>query len=197
MDDFESVPTSHNAVFGQQSYGAQTAGMNQGITAVFFLDPVLNPKKSAEAGRPIADNIEKVRLFIAGDPYMQPVHPVDQVQIDRFPDAYRAFKEKREMHIEGTPIRQWPLLTPANIMEFEALKIYSVEALAQISDSVLHRSPGLREWREKAKAYLAVNKDSAAAVKFAEENMRLNDEIGELKKQMTELAAQVSSLKRK
>ena len=198
MDDFDSyaIPTSHNGVFGQQAVGAQQAAMNHGITPLFFLDPVINPKKSAEAGRPIADNVEKVRLFIAGDPYMQPVHPVDQSQIDRFPEAYKAFKEKGEMHVEGTPLRQWALLSPADIVGFEALKIFSVEAMAQIPESSLQKHFGLREWREKAKAYLAVSKDSAAAVKFAEENVRLNDEIVGLNKKVDDLAAQVARLRK-
>jgi hypothetical protein len=196
MDDDFAIPTSHNAVFGQQAYGAQAAAMNHGVTPVFFTEAVVNPKKSAEAGRPIADNMERVRLFLAGDEYMQPVHPVDQGIIERFPEAYRRFKEKGEMHIEGTPLRLWAALTPADIVGFEALKIFSVEGLAQIPDSSLQKFFGLREWREKAKAYLAVSKDSAAAVKYAEENVRLNDEIGELKRQMTELGMQVSVMNR-
>lgn len=191
-DEFGFISTP-NVTFGLDG-STHTAAMNYGITPVFFLDPVINPKKSAEAGRPIADNVEKVRLFIAGDPYMQPVHPVDQSQIDRFPEAYRAFKEKKEMHIEGTPIRQWGLVTPKEIAEFEALKIFSVEGLAQIPESSLQKVMGLREWREKARAYLAVSKDSAAAVKYAEENVRLNDEIAELKRQMAELGGQVTAL---
>ena len=97
------------------------------------------------------------------------------------------------MHIEGTPLRLWPALTPANIVEFEALKIYSVEGLAQIPDSSLQKVMGLREWREKARAYLAVSKDSAAAVRYAEENVRLNDEIGELNRKLVALGAQVSA----
>jgi hypothetical protein len=196
MDDYFAIPTSHNAVFGQPVSGAQEAAMNSGITPVFFLEPVTNPRKSAEAGRPICDDEERVRLFVAGDPYNQVVHPVNQAMRERFPDAYRAFKEKREMHIEGTPIRQWALLTPANIAEFEAIKIFSVEGLAQIPDSSLQRVMGLREWREKAKAWLATAKDSAAAVKYAEENVRLNDEIGDLKRQMAELGAQVAAMNR-
>lgn len=195
MDDFEYAPTSHNFTLGLDGR-SQMAAMNQGITPVFFLEPTLNPKRTAEEGRPIYDDQERVRLFVAGDPYNQVVHPVDQEKRERFPEAYRAFKEKREMHIEGTPIRQWALLTPANIAEFEAIKIFSVEALAQVPDSSLQRVMGLREWREKAKTWLAVNKDSAAAVKYAEENVRLNDEIGELKRQMAELGAQVTAMNR-
>jgi hypothetical protein len=193
-DEFGFVSTP-NVTFGLDG-STHTAAMNHGITPVFFLDPVINPKKSAEAGRPIAEDVEKVRLFIAGDPYMQPVHPVDQSQIDRFPEAYRAFKEKREMHIEGTPLRQWNALTPADVVGFEALKIFSVEALAQIPDSLLQKHFGLREMREKAKAYLAVSKDSAAAVQYAAENVRLNDEIAELKRQQAELGAQVAAMSR-
>ena len=196
MDDFDfAVPTSHNAVFGQQAYGAQAAAMNHGITPVFFLEPVVNPKKTAEAGRPIYEDMERVRLFVAGDPYNQVVNPVDQATKERFPEAYRAFVEKREMHVEGTPIRQWALLTPKDVAEFEAIKVFSVEGLAQIPDSSLQRVHGLREWREKARTWLAVNKDSAAAVQYAAENLRLNDEIAGLKKDLSELAAQVSGLK--
>ena len=190
-DDY--APSSHNLTLGLDG-SSHTAAMNVGITPVFFLEPIVNPKKTAEAGRPICDDMERVRLFVAGDPYNQVVHPVDHAMRERFPEAYRAFKEKREMHIEGTPIRQWALCTPANIAEFEAIKIFSVEGLAQIPDSTLQRVMGLREWREKAKAWLATAKDGAAAVKYAEENVRLNDEIGELKRQLAELGAQVAAL---
>ncbi len=187
--------STHNLTLGLDG-SSHMASMNQGITPVFFLEPTLNPKKTAEEGRPIYEDMERVRLFVAGDSYNQVVHPVDHALRERFPEAYRAFKEKREMHIEGTPIRQWGLLTPSNIAEFEAIKIFSVEGLAQIPDSSLQRIMGLREWREKAKAWLATAKDSAAAVKYAAENVRLNDEIGELKRQMAELGAQVTAMKR-
>ena len=194
MDDFDFVPTSHNAVFGQPASGSQLAAMNAGITPVFFLEAIQNPRKTAEAGRPICDNEERVRLFVAGDQYNQVVHPVDEAIRERFPEAYRIFKEKGEMHIEGTPLRLWALLSPKEIAEFEAIKIFNVEGLAQIPDSTLQKVFGLREWREKARAWLATAKDSAAAVKYAEENVRLNDEIGELKRQMAELGAQVTSM---
>jgi hypothetical protein len=89
------------------------------------------------------------------------------------------------------------LLTPANIAEFEAIKIYSVEGLSQIPDSSLQRVMGLREWREKARAWLATAKDGAAAVKYAEENVRLNDEIADLKRQMGELSSQMASMNKR
>jgi len=189
--------SSHNLTLGLDG-SHHFADMNKGITPVFFLEPIQNPQKTAEAGRPICDDMERVRLFVAGDPYNQVVHPVDMGIKERFPEAYRRWKEKNEdMHIEGTPIRQWSLLTPANIAEFEAIKIYSVEGLAQVPDSSLQRCMGLREWREKARAWLATAKDGAAAVKYAEENVRLNDEIAELKRQMGELSSQMASVNKR
>jgi hypothetical protein len=195
MDDFDFVPTSHNLTLGLGG-GSQLAAMNQGITPYFFLEPIENPRRTAEEGRPIFEDMERVRLFVAGDQYNQVVHPVDNAMRERFPEAYRAFKEKRAMHIDGTPLKQWALLKPSDIAEFAALQIFNVEGLAQVPDSALQRAHGLREWREKARAWLATAKDGAAAVKYAEENVRLNDEIGELKRQMAELGAQVTAMNR-
>jgi hypothetical protein len=169
--------------------------MNKGITPVFYFEPIKNPAKSAEEGRPIFDQVECVKLFVAGDQFNQITSPVDERVRERFPVQYAAWRDKKEaMHIAGTPIRQWPLLQPNQIAEFEALKIFSVEALAQVPDVSLMKSQGLREWRDKAKAWLETNKDASAAVKYAEENARLKDDLETLKKQVAELSDQIVSL---
>jgi hypothetical protein len=185
---------SHNFTINMDG-SSQTAEENKGITPVFYREPVLNPSKTAKEGRPIYDDIEVVRIFVAGDPLNQIVKPVDQVMKDRFPAQYAAWRDKQEgMTVSGTPIRQWPLLTPSNIAEFEGLKIFSVEALAAVSDSNVTKSIGLREWRAKAIAWLETNKDSTAAAGYAAENLRLSTEVDGLKTQLKELSDQVMSL---
>lgn len=193
---YEEIPGVGSANFTINLDGStHTAEENKGITPVFYREPVLNPGKTREAGRPIYDDQEVVRIFVAGDPYNQIVKPVDQVMMDRFPVQYAAWRDKQEgMTVSGTPIRQWPLLTPANMAEFEGLKIFSVEALAAVSDGNVTKAMGLREWREKAKAWLASNNDSSAAAGYAAENIRLRDEMAEMKKQLTELSDQVTAL---
>ena len=171
------------------------AEMNKGVTPVFFHEAVKNPAKTASEGRPIFDQVECVKLFVAGDQFNQITSPVDDRIKERFPVQYAAWRDKKEaMHLAGTPIRQWPLLQPHQIAEFEALKIFTVESLAQVPDVSLMKSQGLREWRDKAKAWLEVNKDSAAAVKYAEENARLHSDLDALRKQVAELSEQVVSL---
>lgn len=195
MYDDIGTPGGANVTIDGASGHMRLAAMNEGITPLFFIEAVQSPSKTAEAGRPICVNEERVRLFVAGDPYNQIVKPVDEAIKERFPEQYKRWKEKHiEMHIAGTPIRQWSLLNPAQVAEFEAIKIFSVEALSQIADNNLMRTTGLREWREKAKAWLETAKDSAAATRYVEANMALQAQVDEQKKQIDELVAKVTAL---
>jgi hypothetical protein len=192
-DEFSS-PTTHNFVINGDG-SSVTAEANKGITPNFYRMPILNPSKTAKEGRPIYDDMEVVMILVAGDPFNQIVVPVDNVIKERFPVQYDAWAKKNEgLTVSGTPIRQWPLLSPANIAEFEGLKIYSVEALAGVADANVTRSHGLREWREKAKVWLEVNKDSAAAVAHAAENVKLNAKVDELTLRLQEMSDQITSL---
>lgn len=169
--------------------------MNKGITPIFFMEPVENPAASAKAGRPIFDEIETVRIFVAGDPHNQITSPVTDHYKERFAEAYAKWKADREHadQITGTPLRQWPLMTPAKIKEFEALAIFNVEGLAAVADGLLAKHHGLREWRERASAWLKNAEDNSFAVEMSEENRRLKEEIAGLRSEMAELAALVRS----
>ena len=171
------------------------ASMNKGITPVFFMEPIENPTKSAKEGRPIFDELECVRIFIAGDPHNQHCAPVDDHYRERFADAYQKWKVNRNnpQEISGTPLRQWPLLTPLRVKEFEALGIFNVEGLAAIGESNLQRAYGLREWKDKATAWLAHAKNSAFAVEMADENKRLKEDLARLQETVASLAERVES----
>lgn len=194
MYDEIGMPSSHNVTVGILG-GESVAEQNKGITPVFYMEPVENPAKSAEAGRPIFDQEERVRIFIAGDMLNQSVQPVTQSIRDRFPEQYRAWKEKKtERTISGTPLRSWAALSPSNVAEFEALNIFDVEGLASLSESAFARMQGLREWSTKARAYLECAANGADAAKYAEENLRLQIELEDQKKLVTEMAARLDAL---
>lgn len=156
--------------------------MNKGVTPVFHRVPIKDEAASLEAGRPIFRDTEVVELLIAGDQFNRPSGPVTEETKRRFSEQYRRWKERGiAKSVNGTPLREWPLLSTVNVAEFEALEIYSVEALANLPDTSLGRALELRTWREKAKAFIEVAKNSASATKYAEENVRLRDDIGQLK----------------
>jgi hypothetical protein len=187
-DDF-GVSTPFATVNG--GFGVDYAEMNKGVQPIFFTEPEQDFGASEREGVPRFREVEKVRLIIAGDMFNQPVHPVDAAIKERFPEHYARWKAARtERHIEGTPIRAWPLLSNVQIAEMEAAHILSVGMLAALADTHINRVPQGREWREKAKAWLEQAKDGATVTRFAAENARLTEKLEALEKQVAEMAAE-------
>jgi hypothetical protein len=188
MDDLGSAYSHTFANVGNT--GIDYTEMNKGVTPIFFVEPVPDEKKTEEAGCVRMRELECVRIVVAGDMLNVATSPVTEEIKQRFATQYDAWKAKRqEMHIEGTPLRSWPLIPAIRLAEFTSLNIHSVENLAAVSDSNIHKLADGRIWREKAKAWLESAKDHGAAAKYAAENERLRESIDELKKQVAELAA--------
>lgn len=186
MDDLGVVsPFATVGDFGQIDY----AEMNKGVQPIFFTEPVPDHAASERDGVPRYRDEERVRIIVAGDQFNQAVHPVDDAIKARFPEHYARWQAtKKDMHIDGTPLKQWPLLSPAQIAEFNALNILSVEMLAELSDGNVAKIFDGRQWREKAKAWLAQAKDGATATRLAAENDRMKQEIEALKARLNEIA---------
>jgi hypothetical protein len=159
------------------------SSMNKGITPIFFMEPTLDEKASAEQGRAVYKEMEIVHLHIAGDSCSIHATLVDDVIKQRFPEQYKHWKQTNQgHHVSGTPLKMWPPATPIQIKELEAIHVYSVEDLASIADVHINRIPDGRLWRDKAAAWLRVASDSVAAQKMQEVNDALQAQIDELKK---------------
>lgn len=163
----------------------------------FYTEPVENPKESAKQGRPIFEDKEFVFVQIAGDPkntFRAPAHSKGAGGItyaERFPDHYRLFKlDQDQQGASGTPLSEVPWLSAARREELKALKIFTVEALAQLDGSLLQRiGMGARELKNKAQAWLDSAADHAGEARLAEELAARDAVIDELRQQMAELMA--------
>ena len=194
MDDFGGTPSPFADINGQ---GANYADQNKGITPIFFLEPVKDEAASEREGIARFVEQERVRIVVAGDQFNIAVHPVDAGIRERFHDQYERWKRTREsLHVDGTPIEQWAILSRAQIMELKAMGIHSIENAAALSDTNLARIPDGRAMRSKALAYLESAKDGAAAMRYAAEADRLRDDVSELRKTVEELSARLSEEKR-
>jgi len=168
------------ATFGENN-SRDFEAMNKGVTPIFFYEPVPDDAASEREGRLVCRDMERVRLQIAGDPFTAAVHPVTDYDRQRFPDAYRHWKQSNEaQHIVGTPLKMWPPASPSLVKEAESVNIYSVENLAAVADVHIGRLSNGREWREKAISWLNVAKDSAAGTAYAAENLRLKERLAAL-----------------
>lgn len=171
-------------------FGVDFAEMNKGVQPLFFTVTEPDPAASEREGMAKYRVEERVHLIVAGDPFNVSARPVDEDIKNRFPEHYaRWLSSKQAKHIEGTPLKQWPLLTLVQIAEFEAANVFSVEMLAELADANVNRVPEGRIWREKAKAWLAQAKDGATATRLAAENERLREMIDNLEKRVADVEA--------
>ena len=133
-----------------------------------------NPVKSREEGRPIFEDVEYVKIHIAGDPKNLQDRKVQDRDIERWPLHYKAFKEGLEAPTEGTPITEWPVIGEAKRRELLALNIKTLEALAELPEGGIARlGIGARELVKKAQAALEQAKGQAPMNALIDENEQL------------------------
>lgn len=162
----------------------------------FYMQAVENKVRSAEEGRPIFDEREMVEVAIPGDKLTKWVGYVTDVERQRWPDAYTAFKRGEERAASGTPLEQWPVITRGRVAELKGLNILSVEELAGLPDSTLTRlGMGARELREQARSFLETAKAGAGTAKIAADNAALKAQLEMMQKQIASLMSQPAPAK--
>ena len=125
----------------------------------FHIEPVLDERASAEAGRPIYVEQERIQYLQPGSPNA-PVDYVNDSHKQRWPEEYARFKAGLDFSVSGTPLEQWPLLNRKHVLELKGMDIHTVEQCAALSDhAVAQIGMGGHRIRDNAKAYL----DDAAA----------------------------------
>lgn len=155
----------------------------------FFMKPVELPAKSKEAGRPIFEDREMVRIVFPGDSKREHVAPANEMHFvsqhrrqmtyaERFADTYRRFKDANSDQIVGTPITHLPFLTEARRAEFRAAGIKTAEQLAGLPDVTIKKmGPGFREFVTQAKAYLKAAEGTAQFTAMQEQIDALKAQI--------------------
>lgn len=152
---------------------------DDGCRPLFHTRQVENKAKSREAGRPIYEDVEYVEILIPGSKNERPVRRVNSNDRERWPEAYRRFKDGQAEAQSGTPLEQWPRMSRSRVMELKAVGIATVEDLAAVKDSNLQNiGPDGRELRQNANNFL----------KAADED------VGEMQNRIKELEAKVEEL---
>lgn len=91
--------------------------------------------------------------------------------------AYSAWKEGREIPLNGTPLAAWPGITPEQAEIFRLSGVRSVEQVRDMSEGVRSkvRLPNTRELQELAKLYLENTGVAAAAEREAAKDRVIAD----------------------
>ena len=113
--------------------------------------------------------------------------------VDKYIRMYEAFKKGQELPIDGTPIKSWGVISPAQQKTLIAMHILTVEDLAKVNDEGLKRiGMGAADLKNKANAWLRqLKKAGSVAIEFAaikNENEQLIVTVAALEKKVEELS---------
>lgn len=153
----------------------------------FYNKPVKQTFRSVKEGMPIHETVVFVRIHTPGNQLNIIDTPAREDHKRRFPQHWAHFQNMNagSGDTAGVPVSHWPMVDVAMAETLKALKFFTVEQVAFASDeqiSKLGMQAGMAPFtfRERAKSYLQVAKDSTALAKK-------NEETEELKKRLAEL----------
>lgn len=157
---------------------------DEALLVRFYMDLLQDMEASKKEGRPIYKEVEWIDIRIPGNKdniVIRPVRPGDKT---RFPRHYQLFQNRiagSKEELVGTPLSLWPVVTVAQIKEFEYFNIRTVEQLAAIPDSAASKFPGINQLKQKAEEYLALAAKKAPLTKMRQEIEALTQTVEELK----------------
>jgi hypothetical protein len=168
----------------------------------FYSKELQNDFLTNKEGRPISYMADFVRIEIPGNQLSIIDTFVNNSHKSQFPTQWAMYlNEKADGNhnpdnVQGTLLRDWPILNAAQATELKHFKFYTVEQVANASDQQLMAigmTAGMSPLalRDKAQAFLENAKDSSFAQKQAEELKIRDQQIADLKAQMERMAKMI------
>ena len=152
----------------------------------FHMRAQRNEEKSKAAGRAIFEDTEYVEIMVPGDKNSIINRPVVQMDRQRWPKHYAAFRSDGSEVVTGTPLKLAPFLTNAQVEEFAHFKIRTVEQLANMNDSIVQRFMGGTEFKRQAQEMLSrlTSNDSLLEAQRAmqEQMLAMREELEQLRR---------------
>lgn len=170
--------------------GDDTSPRNQSdekLFVTFSREAMKNDFKSAEAGRPIFDEVDLVRIMVPGNRLSSMLYKATEEHKWRFPKQWAKYQQGLSQAQEGTPLEMWPQMTVGQVAELKAVNIHSVEQLAAMPDNLAQQFMGNFQLRQKAQTFLDAAKGEAVTTKLQAELAKRDNEIEVLKRQMAEV----------
>ena len=160
----------------------------------FHVEAVEDPIATAAAGHAKYRDEERVEFLIPGG-LNQPVFRVTDEHRNRWPEAYKKFKDGQDWTTNGTPLEMWPILKKSQVYELKAMNVFSIEQVSEMSDVALQRMPMYgHRLRDLARAYLDDADAQAVLTKASHENDQMRSQIVAMERQIEELKGLVTSL---
>jgi hypothetical protein len=186
LDILPPIPDEFNPLSNATLDGDMNAARwknDDKLTVRFRREAILHPRKSAEAGRAVFDEVDFITIWTPGSQLTVIDAPVKSgFYLQRFGAKYDAWKRGMDEASSGTPLEHFPFLfnKVGLVAELKALHVLTVEQLSNLPDSAMTKLMGGYELRKQASEWLNQSKaDAEDAEKIA------------LKKQVEEMQTQL------
>jgi hypothetical protein len=170
--EFKQVP-KHDPIKSEELGYRTTKNVNM----AFIMQPGSRDQVEIEAEKWL-DSIRRKALDGAPDAF-----PGEWVE--QFKKKYEMWKEGVEAPLNGTSVKEWPVLSPAEVENFINMHILTIEDVANMTEEAMGRAGmGSRGLRDKAREWLQTKDLAGNALK----------ENAELKQQLAEALERISAL---
>ncbi len=180
-------------VFGAPSVDPSTLNVtfygDDRLFVTFYTRSVQNNYKSEQEGRPVFEPRDFIKIIQPGerDENDREVREEDKF---RFPRQWAAYQAKQEQVPEGAPLAVLYPNEPHIIDGMRALKIFTVEQLANLTEAAISRlGMGGREHVARAKRFIEAAEKFGKANQMQRELDAAKDEIAVLKSKVDQLTA--------
>lgn len=171
-----------------------TYGDDKGLLVEFVDDAVEQPFETEKMGRAIFKSVAFISIIFPGDKTKKTYRPATDEDKKRFAQQW-AFFEKGEKAIEnGTPITQWNYLSKSQALELKHMGFWTVELLANASDTQVSSFMGGMSLRKQAQAFIASSAGNSTLTSVIADNDRLKAENEVIKENMAAMKAQIDSM---
>lgn len=173
--------------FDHNLFSARTAGDSK-LLVRFFHDILPDEEASAATGIRKFRDAEFVQIMVPGDKRNITIREVRDDDRTRFAKQYDMFKAGAENQVTGYPLKEWPLATRAVVEELKYLGFTTVEQVAEASDGIVGKYPGLRELQRRAQNWLQAQTSAAPMERLQNELATRDAQIKALQDQIAALA---------
>src|SRR6478735_5812707 len=147
--------------FDHQIFDAREAEAAKNLAVRFFMQPMKDEAASVLEGRPIYNDTKMIEIRVRGDRNNIVVRPVREDDRMRFASAWAAYEKGLAAHGDGTPLAEWPVMSASMVEELRYFGFHTVEQIANASDMVIGKMPGLSAIKDRAKLFLEFSKGAA------------------------------------
>lgn len=165
-------------------------GDDKGLLVEFVDDAIEQPFETQKHGRAIYKQVPFISILFPGDKTKKTYRPATEADKARFPQQWAFFEKGTIAGVQGTLITQWNYLSKSQAMELKHMGFWTVELLANASDTQISSFLGGMELRKQAQVFLQSTEGNSTLTALVAENEQLKSSVKTLQDQMQALIEQ-------